>query len=69
MVPPRLHWICKPWTAVSTTDYASAGWYNPIILQSSALSGTTPTIFFSGDFGNGAANYSLWYATMTLNHN
>ncbi len=54
-----------PWTLIHTSAYSGA--YNPVILNDTIYTGTTPTVVWTGDFAN-FANYVMRYATLTINH-
>lgn len=56
-----------PWTLISTTDWPTQGYYNPVVLNSTATSGTTPLIMFTGDFWNWS-QYQMYSTTLTLQH-
>jgi hypothetical protein len=67
-----------PWTLISTIAWTSAssppGAYNPVVLNDTVWTGTTPTILFTGNFYNQSGYpasgflYSMYYATLTVNH-
>ncbi len=52
-----------PWTLIHTSTWPGA--YNPVVLNDTAYTGTTPTIMWTGDFAN-PANYTMRFATITL---
>ena len=56
-----------PWTLINSTEWQKLGYYNPIILNDSAYSGTSPTIMFTGDFF-GIGTFQMYTATMTILH-
>jgi hypothetical protein len=56
-----------PWTLVNSTDWPNQGYYNPIVLNDTAYSGTTPTIMFTGDFF-GTDTYQMYLSTLTILH-
>jgi hypothetical protein len=56
-----------PWTLVTSVDWPTQGYYNPVILNDTAYSGTTPTIMFTGDFF-GANTYQMYLSTLTILH-
>lgn len=57
-----------PWTLVFTQNFsgAHAGDYNPVILNDTAYSGTTPTVMWTGNFVN-TIDYVMRFATLTIN--
>jgi hypothetical protein len=56
-----------PWTLVNSTDWPTQGYYNPVVLNDTAYSGTTPTIMFTGDFF-GMDTYHMYLSTLTILH-
>jgi hypothetical protein len=56
-----------PWTLVNSTDWPTQGYYNPVVLNDTAYSGTTPTIMFTGDFF-GTNTYQMYLSTLTILH-
>ncbi len=56
-----------PWTLVNSTDWPTQGYYNPVVLNDTAYSGTTPTIMFTGDFF-GTDTYQMYLSTLTILH-
>jgi len=56
-----------PWTLISSKDWPKLGYYNPIILNDTAYSGTSPTIMFTGDFF-GVGTFQMYTSTMTILH-
>jgi hypothetical protein len=56
-----------PWTLINSTEWQKLGYYNPIILNDTAYSGTSPTIMFTGDFF-GVGTFQMYTATMTILH-
>ena len=56
-----------PWTLVNSTDWLTQGYYNPVVLNDTAYSGTTPTIMFTGDFF-GTDTYQMYLSTLTILH-
>jgi hypothetical protein len=56
-----------PWTLVSSADWPTQGYYNPIILNDTAYAGNTPTIMFTGDFF-GTNTYQMYLGTLTILH-
>jgi len=58
-----------PWTLIYTASWTGSttppGAYNPIILNDTAWTGTTPTVLFTGDFETSA--YQMYFATLTIN--
>lgn len=56
-----------PWTLISNENFPTQGYYNPIILQPTIQSGSTPTILFAGDFEVGGIPYQMHWTTMTIN--
>jgi hypothetical protein len=56
-----------PWTLVNSTDWPAQGYYNPVVLNDTAYSGTTPTIMFTADFF-GADTYQMYLSTLTILH-
>lgn len=59
------------YTQIDDTTWSSCGYYNPVILQRSALSaqpnGTPFTVLMGGDFNQPSTCYKFWAATMTAN--
>jgi hypothetical protein len=56
-----------PWTLISSTDWPTQGYYNPIVLNDTIYSGTTPTIMFTGNFMV-APVYDMFFSTITIEH-
>ncbi|HEY1646121.1 MAG TPA: hypothetical protein VGF75_07225 [Candidatus Saccharimonadales bacterium] len=65
------------WSLIGTINFTSSstppGAYNPIVLNDTAWSGTTPTIMFTGNFNNQSGypttdDYTLYYAPLTVTH-
>jgi hypothetical protein len=56
-----------PWTLVSSANWATQGYYNPVILNDSVYSGTTPTVMFTADFF-GQNMYQMYLSTLTILH-
>ena len=56
-----------PWTLVNSADWPTQGYYNPVILNDTVYSGTTPTIMFTGDFF-GTDTYQMYLSTLTILH-
>jgi hypothetical protein len=56
-----------PWTLVSSVDWPTQGYYNPIILNDTIYSGNTPTIMFTGNFFDWNA-YTMYLSTLTILH-
>jgi hypothetical protein len=56
-----------PWTLVNSTDWPTHGYYNPVVLNDMAYSGTTPTIMFTADFF-GTDTYQMYLSTLTILH-
>jgi hypothetical protein len=53
-----------PWTLINSTTW-SQGYYNPIPIEATKLTGTTPTIMFTDDFFTG---YNAFIGTMNILH-
>ena len=56
-----------PWTLISSTDWPTQGFYNPVILNDTATTGTSPTIMFTGDFWDWS-QYQMYTSTLTIQH-
>ncbi len=56
-----------PWTLVTSADWPTQGYYNPVILNDTAYSGTSPTIMFTADFF-GADTYQMYLSNLTILH-
>jgi hypothetical protein len=56
-----------PWTLVTSADWPTQGYYNPVILNDTAYSGTTPTIMFTANFF-GVNTYQMYLSTLTILH-
>lgn len=56
-----------PWTLINSTEWNSQGYYNPIVLNDSIYSGTTPTIAFTANFMI-TPTYDMFLSTITLQH-
>jgi hypothetical protein len=56
-----------PWTLINSTEWPKLGYYNPIILNDTVHSGTSPTIMFTGDFF-GVGTFQMYTSTMTILH-
>jgi len=58
-----------PWTNIYTQTFTALstvpGAYNPVILNSTIWSGTTPTIMFTGNYSG--SFYQMYLATLTIN--
>jgi hypothetical protein len=52
---------------VNSADWPTQGYYNPVILNDTVYSGTTPTIMFTGDFF-GTDTYQMYLSTLTILH-
>lgn len=66
-----------PWTQIGTINFTGSstppGGYNPVVLNDTAWSGTSPTVMFTGNFYNQSGypttnNYTLYYAPLTVSH-
>lgn len=56
-----------PWTLINTTDWPTQGFYNPVILNDTASSGTSPLVMFTGDFF-GTGTFQMYYGTLSVLH-
>lgn len=61
-----------PWTLIYTQNWTGNGPYNPIIVNRTAWTGTTPTLLYTGNFataGDTGTNflYQMYIATLTIN--
>jgi hypothetical protein len=56
-----------PWTLINTTDWPTQGYYNPVILNDTASSGTSPLVMFTGDFF-GTGTFQMYYGTLSVLH-
>lgn len=56
-----------PWTLVSSVDWPTQGFYNPVIQNDTIYTGATPTIMFTGNFF-GSGTYQMYLSTMTILH-
>jgi hypothetical protein len=56
-----------PWTLINNTEWPKLGYYNPIILNDTAYTGTSPTVMFTGDFF-GVGTFQMYTSTMTILH-
>jgi hypothetical protein len=56
-----------PWTLISSMDWPAQGYYNPVMLNDTATTGTTPTVMFTGDFWDWS-QYQMHTSTLTLQH-
>lgn len=54
-----------PWTLIHSTEWKTEGYYNPIVLNDTIYSGTTPTIMFTGNFMVSPV-YDMFTSTMTI---
>lgn len=54
-----------PWTLINSTEWPKLGYYNPIILNDTAYSGTSPTIMFTKDF-SGTGSFQMYAATLNI---
>jgi hypothetical protein len=59
---------CGPWTLIYSQHFTggSGGAYNPILLDDTTYSGTTPTVMWTPSFGS-VPLYVMNYATLTIN--
>lgn len=65
------------WTQIGTINFTGAstppGAYNPVVLNDTAWTGTTPTVMFTGNFYDQSGfpttdAYTLYYAPLTVTH-
>ena len=56
-----------PWTLINSMEWPTQGYYNPIILNDTTYSGTTPTVMFTGNFMV-APVYDMLLSTMSIEH-
>jgi hypothetical protein len=55
-----------PWTLIYTQNFTGNGPYNPIIVNRTAWTGTTPTLLYTGNFAN-VSIYQMYIAPLTIN--
>ena len=56
-----------PWTLISSMDWPTQGYYNPVVLNDTAAGGVSPTIMFSGNFWDWS-QYQMYTSTLTVQH-